>query len=613
MTNAAIILEHKLPKKQKLRNNEYYNLQDVFDNLYADSERNKKFTKLYELITTRENILLAYRNIKKNKGSKTKGSNKNTIIEIGKENPDELVQYIRNRLMDYKPGKIRRVNIEKDNGKIRPLGIPNIEDRIIQQSIKQVLEPICEAKFFRHSYGFRPNRSTRDAVSRAMDLMQRSHMHYVVDIDIKGFFDNVNHGKLIKQLWNLGIRDKRVLSIISKMLKAEVKDIGIPSKGTPQGGILSPLLSNVVLNELDWWIAKQWEDMPLKHVYCSSSSKYRAQRTTKLKECYIVRYADDFKIFCKDYKTAFIMFEATKKWLKERLKLEVSPEKSKVTNLRRNHTEYLGIKLKVRMKGQKRVVESHITDKCKKKIVENIKKKIKTIVKRPGIENVQRYNSMILGTHLYYKMATHINIDFKVIHFKTKSYIHNRLRKISSKKGKKSLAYKKYYGNYNYKTYYISGIALYPVAGVKTNPPKNFKQDTCNYTQLGRAIIHEKLKNIDTHILKYIMKNPVQNKSVEFNDNRVSLYVGQQGMCAITKLPLEIDNMEVHHKQPTSLGGNDEYKNLVYLNKDIHMLIHARDEYLISNILSKYKLSEDSLKKVNELRKIADNYKISNK
>lgn len=610
MTNAATRLERKLPKKQKLRNNEYYDLQDVFDNLYADSKRNKNFTKLYELITKRENILLAYRNIKKNKGSKTKGSNDKTITDIGEENPDVLVEYIRNRLINYKPGKVRRVEIEKDNGKIRPLGIPNIEDRLIQQSIKQVLEPICEAKFFRHSYGFRPNRSTRDAMSRVMDLMQKSHMHYVVDIDIKGFFDNVNHGKLIKQLWNLGIRDKRVLSIISKMLKAEVKGIGIPNKGTPQGGILSPLLSNVVLNELDWWIAKQWEDMPLRHEYCSSSGKYRAQRTTKLKECYIVRYADDFKIFCRDYKTAFIMFEATKKWLKERLMLEVSPEKSKVTNLRKKYTEYLGIRLKLRVKGQKRVVESHITEKCKKKITENIRKKIKTITKRPGIENVQKYNSMILGTHMYYKMATHVNIDFKVIHFKTKGYIYNRLRRISSKNGKKSLAYKKYYRNYNYKTYYICDVALYPVAGVKTNPPKNFKQDTCNYTRLGRAIVHDNLKGIDTQILRYIMKNPVQSKSIEFNDNRISLYVGQLGMCAITKLPLEVGEMEVHHKLPTSLGGNDEYKNLVYLNKDIHVLIHARDEYLISNILSKYKLNKESLNKVNELREIAGNYKI---
>ena len=225
MTNTAEEISLKLPKKQLLRNNEYYDIQKMFDDLYTKSRNNENFNNLYDLVVSRENILLAYRNIKKNKGSKTKGNNSKTIIDIGKEDPDRLVKYIRARLKDYKPGKVRRVEIPKANGKTRPLGIPDIEDRLIQQCLKQILEPICEARFFIHSYGFRPNRSTRDAVSRVMDLMQRSHMHYVVDIDIKGFFDNVNHGKLLKQIWTLGIRDKKIISIISKMLKAEIKDI----------------------------------------------------------------------------------------------------------------------------------------------------------------------------------------------------------------------------------------------------------------------------------------------------------------------------------------------------------------------------------------------------
>lgn len=583
----------------------------MFDTLYAKSRNNEYFNNLYDLVISRENILLAYRNIKKNKGSKTKGSSSKTIIDIGKEDPDRLVRYIRARLRDYKPGKVRRVEIPKDNGKTRPLGIPDIEDRLIQQCLKQILEPICEAKFFIHSYGFRPNRSTRDAVSRVMDLMQRSHMHYVVDIDIKGFFDNVDHGKLLKQIWTLGIRDKKIISIISKMLKAEIKDVGVPTKGTPQGGILSPLLSNIVLNELDWWIAKQWEVFPTKHVYQNmSSGRYRALRTSKLKECYIVRYADDFKIFCKDYKTAFIMFEATKKWLNERLGLEISPEKSKVTNLRRNYTEYLGIKLKVRPKGKKRVVESHISDKCMGKIKQTIRKNVSMIKKKPGNASVQRYNSAILGMHNYYKMATHVNLDFKVIHFSTRELLGNKLRRISSDEGKKSLAYRKFYGKYNYKTYYISGTALYPIAGVKTSPPKNFKQETCNYTEKGRALIHVNLKNIDHTTLRYIMNNPVENYSTEFNDNRISLYVGQLGKCAISNLPLKIGEMEVHHIKPRHLGGTDEYKNLIFINSTLHKVIHATNPELIKNYLSNFELDKAGLDLLNNLRTKAGNSKI---
>ncbi|KZL88541.1 group II intron-encoded protein LtrA [Clostridium magnum DSM 2767] len=181
--------ELKLKKKRLLRNNEYYNIQELYDNLYTKSSRKEKFNDLLSLIINEQNILLAYRNIKKNKGSKTKGSNNTTIIEVGENNPRKLVEYVKSRLDDYKPQSVRRVEIPKGEGKTRLLGIPTIEDRLIQQCIKQILEPICEAKFHKHSYGFRPNRNTHHAIARSMALMQKNNLHYVVDIDIKGFFD----------------------------------------------------------------------------------------------------------------------------------------------------------------------------------------------------------------------------------------------------------------------------------------------------------------------------------------------------------------------------------------------------------------------------------------
>lgn len=118
-------------------------------------------------------------------------------------------------------------------------------------------KPICEAKFYKHSYGFRPNRSAKYAIARSMFLMNNSRLQYVVDIDIKGFFYNVNHSNLKKQLWALGIQDKNLIYIIGKILKSEIEGIGTTSKLTPQGGILIPLLSNIVLNEFDWWISSQ--------------------------------------------------------------------------------------------------------------------------------------------------------------------------------------------------------------------------------------------------------------------------------------------------------------------------------------------------------------------
>lgn len=202
-------------KRQKLRNAEYYNFQEVQDKLYADSKHGRIFKNLVTLIMSEENIRLAYRNIKKNSGSKTAGTDGKTIKDIAKWQPERVVSYVRKRLSWYKPQMVRRVEIPKPNGKTRPLGIPTIGDRLIQQCILQVLEPICEAKFYSKSFGFRPNRSTEHAVAQVYKYMQVDNLRYAVDIDIKGFFDNVDHGKLLKQIWTLGIRDKRLLSIIA--------------------------------------------------------------------------------------------------------------------------------------------------------------------------------------------------------------------------------------------------------------------------------------------------------------------------------------------------------------------------------------------------------------
>lgn len=597
-------------KKKKIRHNEYYDTQEMFDDLYEKSQKGYKFNNLLDVIKDPRNIELAYRNIKKNKGSKTKGANKSTIIDIGNECTEEIVRYVQRRLEHYEPHMVKRVEIPKSNGKTRPLGIPTIEDRLVQQCIYQVLEPICEAKFYKHSYGFRPNRSTHHAVSRAMYLINQKQLHYVVDVDIKGFFDNVNHGKLLKQIWTMGIQDKNLICIIGKMLKAEIDKEGIPTKGTPQGGILSPLLANIVLNELDWWIYSQWEGMKTKHPYKANITKFRALREkSNLKECFIVRYADDFKIFCRDYAMAQKMYIATKKWLKERLGLDVSPEKSKVLNLRKNYSEFLGFKLKATRKGNKYVCKSHMSDKAKEKAIKAVKTGVMQLVNESTSKQVDKYNSAILGMHQYYSIASHVNKDFCEISYKTIRTIKNRLRLIVSRQiTKRSKAFEKYYGNYKLKPRCIQGIPMFPVYGVTAKTPLNFSQDICNFTPQGREKIHNNLKTANVMIVRYLMNNPVEGQSMEYNDNRISLYVGQKGLCAITKRPLEIGEMECHHKTPKEQGGNDEYKNLIFVLKDVHKLIHATTVEVINKYLIKLQLDENGLKNLNNLRlKVGNN------
>ncbi len=600
-----------LKKKQKLRNNEYYGTQTLYDALYEKSKRNSEFRHLYELITADENILLAYRNIKRNRGSKTRGTNRTTILDIGEKEPQKVIDYVRNRLANFKPMSVRRVEIPKDNGKTRPLGIPTMEDRLIQQCIKQILEPILEAKFYQHSYGFRPNRSTHHAIARTMFLTNRHNFQYVVDIDIKGFFDNVDHGKLLKQLWALGIHDKRLISIISKMLKAEIDGVGIPEKGLPQGGILSPLLSNVVLNELDWWIASQWEYFQANTGWTSNSYKYKKLRMeSHLKEVFIVRYADDFKLFCKDRRTAEIMFEATRQWLKDRLHLEISPEKSKVINLKKKYSEFLGFRFKLWKKGGKYVVESHMTDKSIEKCKKELKAKVIDLQHNANGIHVQHYNATVLGLHGYYKIASHISKDFSKIAFHVYKSLNCRTKCIRSKTGNKSKVYKKFYGNCKMEPIYIQGVALYPIHFVQTTAPVCFSQEICNYTSTGRRMIHDKLQNFDYDILMYLMEHPIKGQSIEYNDNRISLYVGQRGRCFVSGERLQITDMEVHHKKPKCQGGGDEYRNLVFLKYDVHKLVHATETATIEKYLERLVGIAIDFERLNQLRVLVGNCEI---
>ena len=626
----------KAQKKAKLRHAEYYDFQGIQDKLYADSQKGKEFKHLVEIIALPENIRLAYRNIKANHGSKTAGTDGRTIKDLERLSDEKLVALVQRKLDWYQPQSVRRVEIPKGNdpAKVRPLGIPTILDRLIQQCVLQILEPICEAKFHEHSYGFRPNRCQEHAIALVYKNIQVSHCYFVVDIDIKGFFDNVSHGKLLKQMWTLGIRDKKLLSIVSAMLKAEVAEIGFPEKGTPQGGIISPLLSNIVLNELDWWVASQWEEFPTRKKYATGTNyngsenkgnKYKMLRDyTTLKEVTCVRYADDFKLFTKNYQQAKKLFYAVQDWLKGRLGLDISPEKSKIVNLRKQYSEFLGLRIKAANHGSKQkpnyVVESHIKEKSIEKISECMKRLIHDIEfpgpgKRAEHAAVARFNAYVFSAHNYYDMATMVCHDLHPLAFSVHKSLKARLRKrlkTAKQARKKKLRYpipdfiKERYGDSD-QLRFVRGYALIPIGYVKHRNPMMKRRVINSYTTEGREAIHKKLgRNIDTNIMHYLMRTPIPYRSAAYNDNRISLYCAQFGKCAITGEKLEIGNIHCHHKLPKHLGGSDEYKNLVIVSESVHRLIHATNPEIIRKYLQKLNLDAKQLRKLNKLRSLAN-------
>lgn len=605
---------------------EYYDLQPIFDKLYADSCNKKIFNNLYSIIVCDENIKLAYRNIKRNSGSVTSGTDGITVNDIERIPLDKFVAIVKKKFQWYKPKTVKRVEIPKPNGKTRPLGIPAMWDRVVQQCILQVLEPICEAKFHERSNGFRPNRSVEHAISQAGHMIQRSHLHYVVDIDIKGFFDNVNHTKLIKQMWRLGIQDKKLICIIKEMLKAPILlpngEIINPEKGTPQGGILSPLLSNIVLNELDWWIASQWETFPTRYNYdylnsnggTNRGNAYRALRNTNLKEIYIVRYADDFKIFCKNRSDANKIFIATKNWLWERLGLQISEEKSKVVNLKKGYSEFLGFKLKAIKRGNKYVVSSRVNDKALQRITVELKEQIKKIATPINLNDeakeVSLYNSMVMGIHNYYCIATKCSLDFKniarSINFVLQNRLMDRLKKQGTLTGFKVIRDR--YGQ-SKQMRYIHDMPVIPIGYAQYKIPFYKKRSINIYTIEGRSEIHKKL-GVNMHILLALMRMKDINNSIEYMDNRLSLYSAQNGKCAVTGRVLELGEIHCHHKIPIKHGGTDRYGNLVIIHENVHRLIHATDKDIIKKYLELLSLTDSQIKKINLLREKAKLSKI---
>ena len=620
------------PSVDSLRHAEYYGMQQTYDDLYEKSKNGEQFPALMDVILSRENILLAYRNIKANEGSGTPGTDRLTIKDMGSLSTEQVVDKVRRIVnggpMGYRPKPVRRKEIPKPNGSTRPLGIPCIWDRLVQQCIKQVMEPICESKFSDNSYGFRPGRSVEHAISKTYNLLQLSHLHYVIEFDIKGFFDNVCHAKLIRQIWAMGIHDKQLIYILKQILKAPIRmpdgSMEYPQKGTPQGGIISPLLANVVLNELDHWVESQWQEHPLVRKYVVLTNKngsenkgagYHAMKKTGLKEMFIVRYADDFRVFCRTKGTAERTKIAVKQWLEQRLRLEVSEEKTRIVNVKRRYSEFLGFKIKVHPKANKQVVASHICDKRlqaeRNKLVEQVKQLVCPRYGKTESDEIRIYNSMVMGIQEYYKIATAVNLDCRFLNRAVMTVLTSRLKTQTGnrlvKSGRKLTKMEQERYGKSAMLRYVAGSdePIYPIGYVQHRHPKSKPHSRCYYSSSGRTGLHENLR-INVLLMLKLMRQPTFGYNAEYADNRISLFSAQWGKCAVTGSDFHtLNEIHCHHKKPQCLGGGDEYANLILVLEPVHKLIHAQEADVILQYRSLLNIDPQQLERLNKLRTFA--------
>lgn len=263
--------------------------------------------ELVNEIVEARNFWEAWISVRRNKGAAGIDNMSVDILDVYMpQHMDEIKQSICRK--QYKPSPVRRVFIPKPNGKQRPLGIPTVVDRVVQQATAQVLNRIYEPLFSEHSYGFRPNRSCHQAINQALDYLNAGY-EWVVDFDIEKYFDTVNHDKLISILREQ-VNDSATLHLIRSFLKSGVMEGGLVSattEGVPQGGCISPILSNIYLDKLD----KELESRELR----------------------FVRYADDFDIFVKSERSADRVMASVSRWLETKLRLKVSATKTKVKQI----------------------------------------------------------------------------------------------------------------------------------------------------------------------------------------------------------------------------------------------------------------------------------------
>ena len=357
---------------------------------------------MLERILERRNLNEAYKRVKRNHGAG--GVDGMSVEELGAylaAHKEEILQAILDG--KYRPNPVLRVEIPKENGKKRPLGIPTAVDRVIQQAIAQVLTPVYEPKFAETSYGFRPGRSAHDALKKCLEYIDEGYK-YVVDMDLEKFFDTVNQSKLI-QLLSRNIEDGRVVSLIHKYLRAGVivrEKFEETGAGVPQGGPLSPLLANVLLNELD-------------HELESRGHRF-------------VRYADDMLIFCKSKRAAERTLENITPYIENKLFLKVNREKTSTSYVR--GVKFLGYSFRIATGG---VAALYVHPKS----VAKMKAKIRKLTSRSnGWGNDYRklkLKQFITGWVQYFKLA-----GMKTLLQNTDEWMRHRIRALIWKQWKKT-------------------------------------------------------------------------------------------------------------------------------------------------------------------------------
>lgn len=565
----------------------------LYQDLYEKSKNGHSFKHLWNLIIHKNNFKVSYKNIGSNSGKNTPGPNGLVFSDLKKDDLNTVYTNIVNSMNNFEEHNSRLTYIPKANGKMRPLGIGNIDDRIKQDMVKNIIEPILEGKFKDNSYGFRPHRSAKHAIGRLAINCSTAKYIFVNEFDFSNCFNEIPHRLIIKNLYKLGIRDKKVLSYIKTILKSPIDGVRM-DKGVPQGGILSPVLANVALHSLDTFVNRQWSEFNSKGQWKFPCTRYREYRKRNLrrnihvpfKRGYLIRYADDFVICCPTKAEADRWFHAVVNYVEHYLKIPLNLEKSGQVNVTKQNLTFLGFKFNCKgghvVNGTSGSYKYRLTmsDKLRDNTISKIKKLKWQVTKHETYDTdslIRKYNSMILGVNRYINISTNKREMERVNRVAYRSFF-MRLRKARGCK----LVRVQNLGVPEYLGIKIKDISrLMPKGSQHICLPLGCvpRENVISVFKSKKLHPYPELKQYKD--IKSILKTAwytrvcsQQRVTIGCEVNISTLLTMQKFKDPISKESLVYKTVDVHHKVPYRISNDDSFANMVCLERRTHVLLH---------------------------------------